>query len=1090
MGFLNFLAGVGRQLNPLDNGATFKNSKGNGQNKSVASQAVGSTLNFLKNNVTLPVNSAIKPLQIASDVAKPVGNALVSAGNKLTTSTQNIPVVKTVAGKVIAPVISGYGTTAQHTGELLHGVNPYHGSTPQVLGQIGNDVLNAASVVPAAGAVKGIKEGITGTGSFWGNLAKTGAEGAGIGAGYGVANAAEQKGVTPGQVVKAGAEGALIGGASAVALPLLSKGFKELSNHNKAIVNEQASKVSGLKPENVVNSNEAGTLRDWADYKKGSYKPNAGKINELAMQARNAAKTAGIDITSGSADDVSARIEEYISKLKQHTDAANAIAQGGYVNIPGNADELAKSTDVKDIKSKLEGDVHPTKLDTTAQAVAATKDPNIVKGIVNGETSVPKEVPPPEIPNPKDVKAAINAEVQRQPISDISNPKSVTELTTAPSLQDATVAKTPAQQIIDALNGAPASKGTPAEKGAEAIRKAQDLSYSQERAQRIAASQNAGANLPGLEGHKAELAALKGELQKQDYVGLSQKLQPAEQDNLFTQLRQQVKDNPNIKGYNELNTNEALRKVIYGDSGVPQPREIELLRKAFGDNFASSVQNDIHLTSSQKVKYIATQVLGAPKSIMASYDVSGGLRQGAVLGSRFPKEFADATKAQLQFFGSQKAFDASMQEIASRPNAALYDKMGIALTGASAHPEEAFVSNIAERIPGLGKGIAASDRAYTGMLTKLRADSADHILSDLKAAGIDPNTMTAKELKDIGTFINTASGRGNLGSLEKHAQSLGQALFSPRLWKSRLDQLNPVYYAKLGPVARKYALQSAASFASITATVLGLATLAGAKVETDARSSDFLKIKVGNTRFDILGGFQQNIVLANRELTGEKKSSMSGAITKLGDKYGGADRLSILSDFVQNKENPVLAAGQRILKGKDIGGNPVNPVSEIGKLFIPLGFQDTYSAIKDSGAAAGIAKSIPGYIGIGNQTYSASLNAKENQTIKRLKQAGAPPEKIQAYTEYYKTASVAAGTRQNVSDAINKALTNNDIAKAKKLATDYNNKYASAFKDWASKYSQYSDKTLTKDYTSNKINLTPASIKARQKAIKDKNANL
>ena len=185
--------------------------------------------------------------------------------------------------------------------------------------------------------------------------------------------------------------------------------------------------------------------------------------------------------------------------------------------------------------------------------------------------------------------------------------------------------------------------------------------------------------------------------------------------------------------------------------------------------------------------------------------------------------------------------------------------------------------------------------------------------------------------------------------------------------------LNPVYYARLSPKARGTAIQSGEAFATVALATLAAASAAGAAVEWDPRSSDFAKIKIGNTRYDIMGGLQQNIVLAARELTGEKKSSTTGETKSItSGKFGAPSRLSVLSDAIQNKETPVLSAGSRILRGKDIGGNPVNPWNEIDKLFIPLSPAQTYSTIKDKGLVPGLALSAPGFVGAGVQTYGSA----------------------------------------------------------------------------------------------------------------------
>jgi hypothetical protein len=402
-------------------------------------------------------------------------------------------------------------------------------------------------------------------------------------------------------------------------------------------------------------------------------------------------------------------------------------------------------------------------------------------------------------------------------------------------------------------------------------------------------------------------------------------------------------------------------------------------RDKMGRQIYKVINDSIPKTLGQK----AAELVSAPKSIMASLDLSATLRQGGVLGSRFRKEAADSFKKSVKYFGSSEEYEKGMSAIRHDPMYETAARAKIALTGVEGG-EEAFISQLPERIPGLGKGIQASDRAYTGALTELRFNSFKHMAKDLADEGIDINSFSDEQLESIGKFINTASGRGygaKNGLFEKMAPALNRTLFSPRLWKSRLDMLNPVYYAKLDPISRKYALQSAGSFAAIAATVMGLATLAGGKVETDPRSSDFLKVRFGDTRYDILGGFQQNLVFAARELSGQKKNSSTGAIADLSSgSFGSANRLSILTDLIANKQNPVLAAGENILEGHDQSGNKVNPLSELGGLAVPLNIQDTVSLAKSTNPLQALLMgTLPGTVGVGVNTYPTAGSGAPSQ---------------------------------------------------------------------------------------------------------------
>jgi hypothetical protein len=201
------------------------------------------------------------------------------------------------------------------------------------------------------------------------------------------------------------------------------------------------------------------------------------------------------------------------------------------------------------------------------------------------------------------------------------------------------------------------------------------------------------------------------------------------------------------------------------------------------------------------------------------------------------------------------------------------------------------------------------------------------------------------------------------------------------LWKSRIDTLNPFYYGRLDPVARKLALQSAGTFAATATTILTLASLAGADVESDPRSADFGKIKVGDTRYDILGGHQQNIRLAAQLLTGQKVNSVTGEIQTLGPErgFGKPSRLDLAYQFLENKENPIIAFGTKALRGTDQVGNPINLANEAAKMVIPLGIQSTYETVKNTGSIPkGVAMNIPGTFGVGVQTYGQEKAPPKN----------------------------------------------------------------------------------------------------------------
>lgn len=718
------------------------------------------------------------------------------------------------------------------------------------------------------------------------------------------------------------------------------------------------------------------------------------------------------------------------------------------------------------------------------------------------EAAAPVDNIQPEIGSPAQ-------QIAKQPsiISDINAP-----------IQSSSVKSDAVSRAADALRGQRAGRGQSPVTGIGALQRQQQELYTAGRAAQLSRAAAARDGLSGEAALNATLGAYQGKLPRVNTAKLVEHVQSIIDEPTYVETLNHLQNGPNLKGFDASNAADAWRN-FYREGKLPTPSEFKLLQKGAGSDFAEGIANTAidSLDTSQRVKNFAVKVLSMPKSVMASFDLSGGGRQGSFLGSRYAKEWLNGQKAAAKAFASTQFAKDTIAEIGARENAPIYKQMGLDLVTAGVH-EEQFPVSFAEQLPGkdiaskaynatLGKGVAASDRGFTVGLNVQRADTADKILQTLQENGFkigrkkvlgfqyggevthDLGQLSAKELKDLGKYINTATGRGDLGALEKHATSLQEALFSPRLWKSRLDMLNPAYYAKLSGPAQKLALQNAGSFAAVAAAILGVAVAAGAQVETDARSSDFLKIKVGNTRFDILGGFQQNLVFAHRELTGEKKSSITGQVSSLtSGGYGQPTRLSILSDLIQNKENPVFAAATTQLRGVDKAGNPLTPtarLTNVGNLFIPLGLQDTYKTVKDSGPVLGVAKSLPGYFGVGSQTYSlndVALSQNQKKVIENVKATGSP-EHVKAYEGYFRTAKTITGARSTASEKINKALEAQDYSKAQQIARDYNDKVNKNFVEWRQKYSQYVTPELAKDYQKLLINLSSSNIAQRRHTL-------
>jgi hypothetical protein len=516
-------------------------------------------------------------------------------------------------------------------------------------------------------------------------------------------------------------------------------------------------------------------------------------------------------------------------------------------------------------------------------------------------------------------------------------------------------------------------------KKAEPIRSQQEQLYTIARGQKLTKGLATEAKVIGQQGYeagfKAKLGSLAGELPKAQFESLRQNIGQTDIDNLF----KIVKDNTNISEWDKLPAGQGLAKIF--DGGLPTEGELKLLNQVFPKEFIETVLAKRSLF--QKMKGMGLELANIPRTMMATADLSAPLRQGLFLAAKNPKEFGKAFGAMFKYFGKENAFQEGMQEIIGRSIYPLLERAKISFTnlGDIAGREEQFMGGgLLEKIPVLGKLVRASGRAYTGFLNKLRADVGEKLIKGAIAAGRDVNTDD-KLLQEIGNFVNTFSGRGNIGKLEKIAPALNGLFFSPRLMMSRLTILNPVYYIKADPFVRKEALKSLFATVGAGMTALGLAKMAGAEVGTDPRSADFGKIKIGNTRVDIWGGSQQYVRMIAQLFTGKYVSTTTGKEYTLGEGYKPITRWDILLRQFETKTAPIPSFIIGWLRQQTYMGQKFNIPQEIGSRFVPMMASDITDIMKDDPNLLPL--SIPAAFGVGLQTYSPLPPINKKNTTPR-----------------------------------------------------------------------------------------------------------
>jgi hypothetical protein len=347
--------------------------------------------------------------------------------------------------------------------------------------------------------------------------------------------------------------------------------------------------------------------------------------------------------------------------------------------------------------------------------------------------------------------------------------------------------------------------------------------------------------------------------------------------------------------------------------------------------------------------------LNIPRTVKHAFSLTAPTRQALVLTATHPVKGARAFGSMLKAYGSQEYADRVLADIHNSPLAPVREEAGLFLSdphGAIAGREETIASNLAGYIP----GVKAGQRAQVVYLNKIRADLFDSVVQSRP-------DLTPEDLQGIATFINYASGRGDLGKLEKAAPALANVFFSPRLTLSRFQVLGSALRGT--PAARAYAARHLVQFTATGLATLALAKAAGADVTVDPRKSDFGKIKIGNTRVDLFGGFIQ---------TARPIAQLIGGVHQSPSGVGASSRTEAVGRFVRSRLSPQAGLVVDLATGQTMNHEAATASKLTRNLLMPISWDAIYQAVKEDQAAGrsglrGAAIASPALFGVGVHTY-------------------------------------------------------------------------------------------------------------------------
>ncbi len=438
--------------------------------------------------------------------------------------------------------------------------------------------------------------------------------------------------------------------------------------------------------------------------------------------------------------------------------------------------------------------------------------------------------------------------------------------------------------------------------------------------------------------------------------------------NVFTpenvkELRTMVAVDEKLGYFGRVHLDTALITLGMGNLQDLRPFEIKALGKFFGDDFARGLENPATRDQWEKI----ASVLNIPRAVMASGDLSGWLRQGGMLVARHPTIGMEAFVPMVKAFASEKGanladdFVRGLSRFQEGVEYGLYYAPLPGMPGGKLlHHEEMFQTTLGKYIP----LVKQSERAFVTVLNQLRFRTWEHTLNHWDKLGVK---YVEKDLQDLARLVNASSGRGSLPkSLAGAGPLLNALFFSPRLQMAKIvDIPSLLFNPSTSKVVRVEAWRTVSQFLGVGTGILALAAASGVgTVETNPTSSDFGKLKIGNTRLDIWGGYVQYARFMARMIDEMHRRSQNKKPKDVTD---------LIWNLAQSKASPVPGLILDIARGKSYSGEEMKlETKSIGKQvwnrIMYLSVQDLVDATVIDGIRGFFAAS-PSIFGIGALTY-------------------------------------------------------------------------------------------------------------------------
>ena len=377
---------------------------------------------------------------------------------------------------------------------------------------------------------------------------------------------------------------------------------------------------------------------------------------------------------------------------------------------------------------------------------------------------------------------------------------------------------------------------------------------------------------------------------------------------------------------------------------------------------------------SQQFLAVAGSLVKAPSNLVASTDFSAPFNQGLFATISHPGISARAGFDALKSM-TDSGYRQSIARVRMNPRYEIARAHGLKVAGTVDQvTEEWFLHTALDNLP----IVKQSEHNYAAYLNKLRMDMFANLLDNLEKPLFKigkSRTLNEKQIRALAEYVNTVTGVGTgkvADALKGLSSAMGRSMFAPGYFVSRWKTATATPLFNALRADRRLAGVILADYLKLVGIIGGslfVAKQLGADVDTDRRSSNFGKFRVGDAWVDPWAGMLTPYRLTSQLLEGRANSDNT-KITK-------TNVQTTLGYYLSGKAAPPYRALMSIIDGEAFGKSYDRKTLEgwknLGLGYLPISVQNTKDVFEDDGLSTSqkIALIIAGGFGVNINTPSA-----------------------------------------------------------------------------------------------------------------------